>query len=115
MVVATAGGNLSSVASATDPSGNSLIGASGWNFVVSSSTTFTITHPLGNVIIGAYSSGVNGANVLTKAFWGNTTGTYSMYQNSTYTTMTYYTLTPTQAGYASTGTSTLTITFLAKV
>jgi hypothetical protein len=106
---------LDSVTSATDPTGASLIGAAGWTFTVSSTTSFQITHPLGNVITGATSSGVNGANVLTKSFFGNTTGTYSMFQNSGYTTMTYNTLTPTQAGYASSGSSTLTIYFFAKV
>jgi hypothetical protein len=115
VVLATVGGNISSVTSATDPNGNSLIGASGWAFTVTSSTSFQITHPLGNVWIGAFSSGVNGANVLTKSFFGNTTGTYSMYQDSAYTIITFNTLTPTQAGYAASGVSTLTINYFSKV
>jgi hypothetical protein len=115
VVIATSGGNLDSVTSATDPTGTSLVGNPSWTFTVSSTTSFQITHPLGNVITGATSSGVNGANVLTKSFFGNTTGTYSMFQNSGYTTMTFNTLTPTQAGYAASGTASLTIYFFAKV
>lgn len=115
VVINTSNGLLSSVASATDPNGASLIGAPGWAFSVTSATIFDITQPLGNVIVGAYTSGVNGAVVLTRSFVGNTTGNYSMFQNSTYTGMTFYSMTPTNAGYSSTGNSTLTLYFLAKV
>ena len=115
VVINTSNGLLSSVASATDPNGASLIGAPGWTFTVTSATIFDITHPLGNVIVGAYTSGVNNTVVLTRSFVGNTTGNYSMFQNSIYTGMTFYSLNPTNAGYSSTGNSTLTLYFLAKV
>jgi hypothetical protein len=115
VVINTSNGLLSSVASATSPSGANLIGAPGWTFTVTSATIFDITHPLGNVIVGAYTSGVNNTVVLTRSFVGNTTGNYSMFQNNTYTGMTFYSLNPTNAGYSSTGNSTLTLYFLAKV
>jgi hypothetical protein len=115
VVINTSNGLLSSVASATDPNGANLIGAPGWTFTVTSATIFDITQPLGNVIVGAYTSGVNNTVVLTRSFVGNTTGNYSMFQNSTYTGMTFYSLNPTNAGYSSTGSSTLTLYFLAKV
>ena len=115
IVINTSNGLLSSVASAVDPNGSSLIGAPGWAFTVTSATIFDITQPLGNVIVGAYTSGVNNTVVLTRSFVGNTTGNYSMFQNSTYTGMTFYSMNPTNAGYSSTGNSTLTLYFLAKV
>jgi hypothetical protein len=115
VVIGTENGSLNAVVSATDPVGASLIGETGWNFTINSGSQFTITHPLGNVIVGAFTSGVNGSNVLSRSFSGNTTGNYSMFQNSGYTTMTYYSLSPTLAGYASVGSGSLTIFFLAKV
>ena len=115
VIIATENGSLNAVTSATDPVGASLIGAAGWSFTINSGSQFTITHPLGNVIVGAFTSGVNGSNVLSRSFSGNTTGNYSMFQNSGYTTMTYYSLSPTLAGYASVGSGSLTIFFLAKV
>jgi hypothetical protein len=38
-----------------------------------------------------------------------------MFQNSTYTSVTFYSLSGTLAGYATVGASTLTINFFAKV
>jgi hypothetical protein len=115
VVINTENGSLSSVASATDPVGQSLIGASGWSFSIDSATVFTIGHPLGNVWVGAFTNGLNGSNVLTRTFSGNTTGNYSMFQDSSFTSMTFYSLSPTLAGYASVGLATLTINFFAKV
>lgn len=111
----TTNGALDSLASATDPVGANLIGAPGWSFTIDSGSQFTIGHPLGNVIIGAFTNGVNGANVLTRTFTGNTTGNYSMFQNSSYNTITFYSLSGTLAGYATVGAATLTINFFAKV
>jgi hypothetical protein len=115
VVLATSNGSLSSVTSATDPVGVSLIGAAGWSFTIDSSTQFTIGHPLGNVFIGAFTNGLNGSNVLTRTFAGNTTGNYSMFQNSAFTSITFYSLSGTLAGYATVGLGTLTINFQAKV
>lgn len=115
VVINTLGGSLSSVASATDPDGNSLIGASGWTFTVVSASQFRIAHPLGDVFIGSNSAGINGAVVTRRVFFGNNTSTYSMLENSTYTQIDYYTVTAVQGGYASTGSSTLTIYLMAKV
>ena len=115
VVIATSNGSLSSVTSATDPVGASLIGAAGWTFTIDSSTQFTITHPEGNVFIGAFTNGLNGSNVLTRTFSGNTTGNYSMFQNSAFTSITFYSLSGTLAGYATVGLGTLTINFQAKV
>ena len=115
VVIATSNGSLSSVTSATDPVGANLIGAAGWTFTIDSSTQFTITHPLGNVFIGAFTNGLNGSNVLTRTFSGNTTGNYSMFQNSAFTSIIFYSLSGTLAGYATVGLGTLTINFQAKV
>jgi len=115
VVITTENGNLSSVLTATDPTGANLIGAAGWAFTVNSGTQFTIGHPLGNVVVGAFTNGLNGANVLTRTFTGNTTGNYSMFQDSGFTTITFYSLSPTLAGYATVGSATLTINFFAKV
>lgn len=115
VVINTVNGALSTVASAVDPVGNNLIGAAGYSFTVDSGSEFTIGHPLGNTIVGAFTNGVNGANVLTRTFTGNTTGNYSMFQNSTFTSITFYSLSGTLAGYATVGASTLTIHFFAKV
>ena len=115
VVLNTVNGALNSVASATDPVGANLIGASGWTFTIDSGSQFTIVHPLGNVITGAWTNGVNGANVLTRTFTGNTTGNYSMFQDSGYTQVTFYSLSGTLAGYATVGASTMTIYFFAKV
>jgi hypothetical protein len=51
----------------------------------------------------------------TRTFTGNTTGNYSMFQNSSYNQITFYSLSGTLAGYATVGASTLTINFFAKV
>jgi hypothetical protein len=115
VVLNTVNGALNSVASATDPVGANLIGASGWSFTIDSGSQFTIGHPLGNVITSAWTNGVNGANVLTRTFTGNTTGNYSMFQDSGYTSVTFYSLSGTLAGYATVGASTMTIYFFAKV
>jgi hypothetical protein len=95
--------------------GVSLIGAAGWSFTIDSGTQFTIGHPLGNVIIGSFTNGLNGSNVLTRTFSGNTTGNFSMFQNSSFNTITYYSLSPTLAGYATVGLASLTINVFAKV
>jgi hypothetical protein len=115
VVLNTVNGALNTVASATDPVGASLIGAAGWSFTIDSGSQFTIGHPLGNVITSAWTNGVNGANVLTRTFTGNTTGNYSMFQDSGYTSVTFYSLSGTLAGYATVGASTMTIYFFAKV
>lgn len=115
IVLNTINGAITSVNSATDPVGANLIGAAGWNFSVDSGTVFSVDHPLGNVIVGAFTSGLNGSNVLTRTFSGNTTGNYSMFQNSSYNQITFYSLSGTLAGYATVGASTLTIYILAKV
>lgn len=115
VVIATVGGQLSSVTSATAPDGTSLIGVAGWTFTVAGVSQFTITHPLGNVITGASSNGVNGALVLTRPFSGLSTAQYTLFQNSTYTTMNFYSMVAANSGYASTGTASVTIYFFAKV
>jgi hypothetical protein len=115
IVLNTLNGILDSVVSATDPVGNNLIGAPGWSFTISSATNFIVGHPLGNVWVGAFTNGLNGSNVLTRTFSGNTTGNYSIFQNNIYTNITFYSLNATNAGYSSVGASTLTINVFAKV
>ena len=115
ITLATSNGALASVISATDPVCNDLIGATGWTFTVTSGTVFTMIHPLGNAIIGSWTNGTNGSNVLTRTFNGNTTGNYSMFQNSAFTTVNWYSLNGTNAGYATSGAGTLVINFQAKV
>lgn len=115
IVLSTLNGALDSVVSATDPVGNNLIGAAGYTFTITSATIFDVIHPLGNVFVGAFSNGLNGSNVLTRTFAGNTTGNYSIFQNSGFTTITFYSLNATNAGYSSAGASTLTIYLFAKV
>ena len=115
IVLSTLNGALDSVVSATDPVGNNLIGAAGYTFTITSATIFDVIHPLGNVFVGAFSNGLNGSNVLTRTFAGNTTGNYSIFQNSGFTTITFYSLNATNAGYSSVGASTLTIYLFAKV
>jgi hypothetical protein len=115
VVVATSAGVLSSVTSATSPTGASLIGAAGWTFTVTSGTQLTIIHPLGDVWVGANSSGVNGTTVTTRSVSGNLATNYTMQQNSTYTTISFLSCTPTNCGFAGTGTATLSLFIFSKV
>jgi hypothetical protein len=107
-------GSVTTVLSAIGPDGSSIVGATGWTFNVTS-TSLTVVHPLAKKILNPYSYGVNGSNVLTRAFTGTTTGTYSCFQNSSFSQINFYSLTSVNAGFAGTGDTTLTITFQTKI
>ena len=100
--------------SATDPNGNNLIGAAGWTFTIVSNTQFRINHPLGNIFVGAFTNGVNPANslVTTRVFFGNSTGTYSMFQDVSYTQIDFYSMSSVNAGYASAGSGSVIINLM---
>jgi hypothetical protein len=119
VVVATSGGTISTITSATSPSGANLIGATGWAFAISG-TTVNVTHTLGNTIFVGLSQGIGTSpsflrNI--KSFNGNLTNNYSIIQNSTFTVVSFYSITAANGGFA-TGTSVsdaLTIIILSTV
>ena len=104
---------LSSVASATAPDGTNILNTGGFTETITSSTQFTVTHPLGAKIIGGQTVGINGAIALTRPFFSNSTGTYSIQQNSTFTQVDFYSMTSSQAGYPGSGNSTVSVYMLA--
>jgi hypothetical protein len=57
------------------------------------------------------SYGLNGSNVVTRVFNGTTTGTYSCIQNSSYTRVSFYSLTPANTGCDGANPTTLIIMF----
>jgi hypothetical protein len=81
--------------------------------VVNPVSQFRVSHPLGDVFIGAYTAGINGAVVTRRTFFNFGTTQYSMQENSTYTQIDFYNLSNTQAGYG-TGNSTLTFYLVSK-
>jgi hypothetical protein len=105
------GGVVTGVSAATDPGGNSLIGASGWTFSTNS-TTLIINHPLSKRIINPESHGVNGSNILTRAFSGTTTSNHSCFQTGSQ--VSFYSLTAFNTGCAGVGSTLLYITFQVK-
>jgi hypothetical protein len=116
VVVATTGGTISSITSATSPSGANLIGAPGWSFSVSPPNV-AITHPLGNTIVSGFSEGSNGANVLIRPYTGVSAATFSMFASSSYGVITFYSNTAANAGFngAATDANALTINFQSTV
>jgi hypothetical protein len=116
IVVATLAGAVNSITSATAPSGANLIGAPGWTIALSG-INLVVTHPLGNTILVGLSRGLNGANVLIRSYSGTATGQFSMFSNSGYTIVTFYSNSPANAGFngAATDPNALTVTFLSTV
>jgi hypothetical protein len=105
------GGVVTGVSSATDPEGNSLIGASGWSFTTNS-TTLIVNHPLSKRIINPESHGVNGSNILTRAFSGTTTSNHSCFQTGSQ--VSFYSLSAFNTGCSGVGSTLLYITFQVK-
>jgi len=102
VVVATIGGTIRAITSATAPSGANLVGATGWAFAISGNN-IAVTHPLGNTIyfaavFGSFNAGTT--NRLIRPYNGNSMATLSFYQNSTDTVVTFYANTSTNAGYS---------------
>jgi hypothetical protein len=116
IVVATTGGTISAITSATAPSGANLVGAPGWNFTITAPNVI-MTHPLGNTIYAGFSKGNNGGNVAIKPYFGVSTITYSMIASASFGTMTFYSNTSgnTGANSSATDSNALTITFLSMV
>ena len=102
IVVSTAGGLINTIQSATAPSGANLVGASGWSFSISG-VNVAVTHPLGDTILLGTSQGYNPQIPIywIRQYSGNTTAVFSMIQNSTYTVVTFYANTSTNAGFSS--------------
>jgi hypothetical protein len=116
IVVGTTSGTVSGITSAVAPSGANLIGAPGWTIALSG-VNLVVTHPLGNTIVVGLSRGINGANVLIRSYSGTATGQFSMFSNSGYTIVTFFSNTAANAGFSSSATDTnaLTVTFLSTV
>jgi hypothetical protein len=97
---------MNSITALYDPSGSNINGVGGWSVAANSPGTnaITITHPLGNPLTDFTSLGINGSVVLTRSFVNSTTSSYSVFQNSSYTTATVYTVSPGNGGYAASGT-----------
>ena len=104
VTIGTTTGVLTSITSATAPSGANLVGATGWAFAISGNNV-SITHPLGNTILLGVVKGINGAQVLIRTYTGTTTITASVFQNSTYTVVTFYANTSNNAGYSGSSTN----------
>ena len=113
IVLNVSSGAITGVASATDPSGNNLIGATGWTFSTSS-TSLTVSHPLNKLIMNPVSYGENSGDLITKPFLGTTTSTFSCIQKADLSQVSFYSLTAFNTGFADTGSTTLTITFVTK-
>jgi len=115
IVVATVGGTISSITSATAPSGANLIGASGWTFTVSPPNVI-VTHPLGNTITSGYSEG-NNTNILVRPYSGTSSAQFSMFLSNSYQTVTFYSNTAANAGFngAATDANALTINFTSTI
>ena len=119
IVIGTTSGAISTITSATSPSGANLIGATGWAFAISG-TTVNVTHTLGNTIFLGLSQGIGVSPTFLRnirSYSQNTTSFYSMFQNSGFTIVSFYANTPANGGFA-TGTSVsdaLTIIILSTV
>jgi hypothetical protein len=103
LVVNISGGGVNSITALYDPSGVNINGSGGWSATVNSATSITITHPLGVPLIDFVSLGINGANVLTRSFTLTNPSAYSVFQNSSFTTATVYTISAGNAGYSGIG------------
>jgi hypothetical protein len=116
LVVNISSGAVNSITALYSPAGASINGVGGWSVAANSPTSnaITITHPLGVPLTDFFSLGVNGANVLTRPVTdrlGYATTNYTCFQNSSYTTVTIYTITAANTGFASSGTGDFYILF----
>ena len=116
VVVATVGGTISTITSATSPSGANLVGATGWAFTVSG-VNVAVTHPLGNTIFLGMSRGINAANICHRQIIGSATSQYAMFQNSASTVLTVYSCTASNAAFngAASVSNALTLIFFSTV
>jgi hypothetical protein len=116
IVVGTTAGAITTITSATAPSGANLVGAPGWNFVVSG-VNLIVTHPLGNTVFLGVSKGVNGANTLIRQYSGTATSQFAMFASNSFGTLTFYQNTAALAGFNGAGTDStaLTVTLLSTV
>ena len=111
IVVATTGGSISAITSATAPSGANLIGAGGWSFVVSSPNV-QMTHPLGNTIYNTSSIGVAASTVLVRPYTGTSAAQYASISNTGFTLLTFYSNTAANSGFNGAGTDANALTIL---
>jgi hypothetical protein len=116
IVVATTGGTISGITSATAPSGANLIGAPGWSISISG-VNVIVNHPLGNTVISGFSLGVNAGNNLIRPYTGNSAAQFAMFASNSFGTLTFYSNTAANAGFngAATDANALTINFLSTV
>ena len=119
IVCGVSGGNVSSITSATSPSGLNLIGRAGWTIGITG-LTVNVTHPLGDTIFLGTSQGINplsGGFVWIRQYTASTISTFAMNQNNNYTVVSFYSNTSTNAGFNSSQTISngLTIVFMSSV
>jgi hypothetical protein len=103
------------VASITAPDGSSIYDgttfSAGWN-ATRSTNSITVTHPLGLLVVNPCTHGVTATNtIVTRSFTGTTAGTFSCIQASNLSSVTFNTITGAQTGAATTGNTTVTISF----
>ena len=112
IVVATTGGTISGITSATGPSGANLIGLSGWSFSVSPPNV-VMTHPLGNTLISFYSLGLGATTTTYRPYTGNSGAQFSAIGNTAFNQITFYSNTAANTGFNGAGTdaNALTISF----
>jgi hypothetical protein len=118
MVVNLSAGSVNAttpVASITAPDGSSIYDGTtflaGWN-ATRSTNSITVTHPLGLLVVNPCSHGVSATNtIVTRSFTGTIAGTFSCIQASNLSSVTFNTITSGQTGSATTGNTTVTISF----
>jgi hypothetical protein len=116
IVCGVEGGNVKTITSATSPSGTNLIGAAGWTIGITG-LTVNVTHPLGDTIFLGTSQGINPPSIWIRQYSAQQTTLFAMVQNSTYTVVSFYANTSTNAGFSSSQTISngLTIVFMSSV
>ena len=108
-------GSVVSIASVDGPNGTGSIyngssWASGWSSSISGNN-ITITKPIAKRALNAQTHGTNGANTFSRSIIAVTTSTFSCVQPASLASVTFNAITSTNTGCASSGTTTVDITF----
>jgi hypothetical protein len=117
IVCGVSGGSVSTITSATAPSGLNLIGAAGWTITLATDNVI-VTHPLGNTIFWGQVRGVGATDSLIRPYTAVSSSlSLAMHSNSTYTVLTFYgnTVTNTRYNGSATNPNALTINFFSSV
>jgi hypothetical protein len=106
-------GNVTGIATMTGPGTtiyNGTSWTSGWGVSISGNN-ITLTKPIAKRALNAQTHAVNGANVFSVAFINKTTATMSCVQPASFASVTFNAISGTNTGAATSGATTVDITF----